>query len=73
MVEDLEQVSDRLHGCTNAHVHFTVLLINRCGRLVNNFLLRPQGDVAETAKKFFEESTDMPPVKTSTLTLADVG
>ena len=31
-----------------------------------------QGDVAETAKKFFEESTDMPPVKTSTLSLADV-
>ena len=28
--------------------------------------------MAETAKKFFEESTDMPPVKTSTLSLADV-
>ncbi len=31
-----------------------------------------QGDVAETAKKFFEESEGIIPAKNSTLTLADV-
>ena len=30
------------------------------------------GDVAETAKKFFLESTHLPPQSTSTLTLAQV-
>ena len=31
-----------------------------------------QGDVAETAKTFFEESTVMPPAKNSTLSIAEV-
>lgn len=32
-----------------------------------------KGDVAETAKTFFERESVIKPVKTSTLTLAEVG
>lgn len=31
-----------------------------------------QGDVAETVRKFFEESKQLPPIKKSTLSLQDV-
>ena len=41
-------------------------------RTVSPSLLYPQGDVAETCKTFFEQSSLVPPCKTSTLTLAEV-
>ena len=62
MVEDLEQVCRTLCYAFGGWSS-VVIVINLC---------ISQGDVAETAKKFFEESTDMPPAKTSTLSIADV-
>ena len=35
-------------------------------------LFAVQGDVAETARSFFETSSVVPPAKSSTLTLAEV-
>ena len=56
MVEDLEKVCDWSFTCTLVFIYF----------------LATQGDVAETAKIFFEESSLAPPAKKSTLTLAQV-
>ena len=59
------------NACTHTHTHTHTHKVYRCSveEMVEDL---EKGDVAETAKTFFLESTHMPPCSTSTLTLGQV-